>query len=301
MDQVSIVIVNWNTGKLLAACLESLAKLPKEDRIHHVVVVDNASSDTSLSQAKHIADTAGYTLLPQQENLGFAKANNIGISYIHQHGGQHDHILLLNPDTEVPAHAIEHMLSVLEKDSRIGIVGPKLLDASGNTQASVRTFPTLAVFIMLFLKMQRLIPNSSVWNTYMMTDFDYSQEAAVDQVMGAAFLIRNTVLEKIGTLDESFWIWFEEVDYCKRTKDAAWRIVYTPSATIKHYGGVSFGHLVGPSRTIPLLNSSLVYAKKHLGFIAMCILIVLYPIGVLASLPAAFAHMRQKNTLHNTL
>jgi len=298
MESVSIVIVNWNTGTLLKKCVESLVTLPEYAAIRHIVVVDNASSDSSLALAKPLIPsfspsgekgTIKITLLPQQINLGFAKATNLGIKYIHEHDGIDDHILLLNPDTEVRPHAIENMRDVLRRNNTAGIVGSKLLHPNGTIQKSVRTFPTLPILAMLFLKLQRIFPNISAWRRYMMDDFDYSREQAVDQVMGASFLIHNSLLSEIGLLDEAFWIWFEEVDYCKRAKDAHRQIIYTPHAEVVHYGGVSFNQLYGPKKTLPFLRSALVYAKKHLGLFASLLLTFLYPFGFLTSCAAMLA------------
>lgn len=294
MEQLSVIIVNWNTGKLLRLCLESLERLPEKSMVRHVLIIDNASSDNSLMQAKTVADRAGFTILTQSENLGFTKANNIGIKYIHEHSGADDHILLLNPDTIVHPHAIENMLTVLLSDTSIGIVGPKLLEANGDIQPSVRLFPTLSIFILLFIKLHRIFSNTKTWRSYMMADFDYTKQQNVDQVMGAALLIRNTLLQQIGLLDEGFWIWFEEVDYCKCTQDAGFAVLYTPHASITHYKGTSFNQLVGLTKTQPLLNSSLRYAQKHLGIVAYIVLLILYPLALIIAALASGEHMRQK-------
>ncbi|MEK7499420.1 MAG: glycosyltransferase family 2 protein [Patescibacteria group bacterium] len=294
MEQISLIIVNWNTGKLLVNCLSSVASLPEQDLIRHVIIIDNASSDSSAEEAKSFAQEHGYLLVFEKNNLGFAKANNMGWEYIKKHSGEHDHILLLNPDTEVQPDALRSMLHALERNSHVGIVGPKLLETNGDVQPSVRQFPTLGIFVLLFLKMHLVFPKLAVWQHYLMTTFDYTKEQKVDQVMGAAFLIRNTVLEKIGLLDEAFWIWFEEVDYCKRAKDAGFNTLYTPTAVVTHHGGVSFAQKVGIAKTKPLLDSSLRYAKKHLGLLSYGVLVLLYPFALLIALAASFNHTKQR-------
>ncbi len=301
MQQISIIIVNWNTDRLLLECLRSIASLPEQDSIRHVVVIDNASEDTSVEQAADFAQEHGYAVIREKYNLGFAKANNRAWEYIKKHGGHDDHIFLLNPDTEVLPGALSALLSALEKNPQVGIVGPTLVEANKDVQPSVRTFPTFPIFVILFLKLQRVFPNISAWKRYMMTDFDYEKEQEVDQVMGAAFLIRNTLVQSIGLLDESFWIWFEEVDLCKRAKDAGWSTRYIPSGTVLHYGGTSFNQLIGLARTKPFLASSLVYAKKHLGILAYGVLIALYPFALLIALLASFAHMQQRRTSASNL
>ncbi len=294
MQQISVIIVNWNTGSLLTQCLKSLASLPEQELIHHVVVIDNASKDTSIEQAKDFAHEHGYAIFREKHNLGFAKANNLAWKYIKAHGGKDDHILLLNPDTEVHPEALHSMAHTLERTPTIGIIGPKLLEATGELQPSVRSFPTFGVFIFLFLKLHRIFSFLPFWKQYMMSSFDYTKEQTVDQVMGAAFLVRNVVAESMGLLDESFWIWFEEVDFCKRAKEQGWDTVYTPKATVMHYGGTSFNQLVGLARTKPFLKSSLTYSKKHLGIIATSVLFLLYPFALLIAGMASFAHLKQK-------
>ncbi len=294
MEQISVIIVNWNTGRLLSTCLHSLASLPEQDLIRHVVIIDNASSDSSAEEAKSFSQEHGYLLVFEKNNLGFAKANNMAWEYIKKHGGADDHILLLNPDTEVHAGALTALLAALDKNPSAGIVGPKLLETNGDVQPSARPFPTLGIFMLLFLKMHLLFLNSSFWKTYMGRSIDYAKEQQVDQVMGAAFLIRNSVIKKIGLLDEAFWIWFEEVDYCKRAKDAGFDTLYTPTAVVTHHGGVSFAQKVGIAKTKPLLDSSLIYAKKHLGILSYGVLVLLYPLALLIAVAASFAHMQQK-------
>ncbi|HLC49237.1 MAG TPA: glycosyltransferase family 2 protein [Candidatus Andersenbacteria bacterium] len=294
MQQISIIIVNWNTGGLLIKCLESIVALSEQDLIRHVVIVDNASTDDSVLQTQEIAQEHGYAIIRAKHNLGFAKANNLAWKFIKEHEGNDDHILLLNPDTEVRPGALKSLVEVFEKNKTVGIVGPKLLETTGKVQKSVRTFPTFVVFIILFLKLQRLFPGLSIWERYMMTNFDYLKEQQVDQVMGAAFLIRNEVLKQIGLLDESFWIWFEEVDFCKRAKQSGWSTLYTPSAVVTHHGGTSFGQVAGFTKTRLFTQSSILYTKKHLGITAYITLLAFYPIGLLIAIIASFEHIKQR-------
>lgn len=294
MEQTSVIIVNWNTGNLLKKCLESLASLPEQDLIRHVVIIDNASSDSSAEDAKQFVQEHRYLLVREKNNLGFAKANNMAWEYIKKHGGDDDHVLLLNPDTEIHAGAIESMVDAFARNPKVGIVGPKLLEPNGHIQPSVRSFPTLGVFGFFFLKLNRLFYRSNFWKRYMMAHFDYSKEQQVDQVMGAAFLIRNTVLRNIGLLDEAFWIWFEEVDYCKRAKDAGWATLYAPNAVVTHHGGTSFAQVAGLKKMILFARSSLLYSKKHLGFLAYCTLVFLYPLALFIAIIAPFNHTKQR-------
>lgn len=295
MERVSVVIVNWNTGKLLSQCLASLEALPERSMIQHVVIVDNASTDTSIVQAKPIIDRSRFILLLQHENIGFAAANNIGISYIQNHTGEQNHILLLNPDTIVHPHAVEHMIIALVSDITIAVVGPRILEITGEIQPSVRKFPTRTVFFLYFLKLHLFFRYTSIWRNYMMSECDYTRQQTVDQVMGAALLMRNTVLKNSGLLDEGFWIWFEEVDYCKRVQDAGLRVLYTPAAEITHIGAASFHQLVGIRKTKPFLDSALYYIRKHMGIFSYLFFLALYPLAIVIALVASIAHMQQKD------
>lgn len=292
---LSIVIVNWNTGRRLLACLQSLAVLPEKNLIKKIWVVDNNSSDTSLTDSLVLSVGVPIEFIPLKKNIGFAGANNIALRKIPADG--FTHVLLLNPDTEVKPGALGSLLTVFTSKPRAGIVGPKLLNPDGSIQPSVRRFPTLAVFIWLFLKLARVWPRLPFWKRYIRVTFDYSQPQSVEQVMGAAFLIRDAVLKTVGRLDENFWIWFEEVDYCKRVKAAGWEVWYQPAAMIVHYEGVSFNQLIGVRRTVPFLNSAMYYVTKHHSILARLILSLFYSVAVLLSLPASIVHyfFKRKN------
>lgn len=294
---LSIIIVNWNTGPRLARCLQSLAELPARERgnINEVVVVDNASRDTSLVQAQvvagHVAERLRVRFVRLKRNAGFAAAVNAAWQRVAQQPAVLPHLLLLNPDTEVRLGAIDAMLGVLTRRPQAGIIGPKLLYPDGRVQSSVRSWPTLTVFIWLFLKLHRFLPNSGVWRHYLRPDFDYDLEQSAEQVMGAAFLIRDAVAVEVGRLDERFFVWFEEVDYCRRAALAGWEVWYTPRAQVVHAGGVSFGQLVGWRRSWPWLRSSLVYARKHMRPGAHAVLLLLLPLALLLIVPATVYHL----------
>ena len=297
MDKVSIVIVNWNTGPLLARCLESLAALPNVERslIDEVIVVDNASSDRSVVQAQAVVGAVfnkpRVRFILQKHNLGFAAANNAAWQRIAQRYPQQlPHILLLNPDTEICAGALAGLLTLLSSQPTAGIAGPQLVNPDGTVQPSVRSFPTLGVFVFLFLKLHRLVPSAVVWQRYVRYGFDYQREQAVDQVMGAVFLIRSEAAQELGRLDEQFFIWFEEVDYCRRAASAGWQTWYTPQARVVHHGGVSFAQLIGWRRAWAWLRSSRQYAAKHLGPMAAVALRLLTPVALLLALPAGLYH-----------
>lgn len=295
MSKVAVIIVNWNTGKLLSHCLASLQALPEYDLIEKIYVVDNASDDDSLVVAKQaMTDEVKVRFIDLNSNIGFAAGNNRAISLAQKECAKDCHIWLLNPDTEVQPGALKTMISVLDQQTDVGIVGPKLLNTDGTLQPSVRSFPTMVIFTLFFTKLNRLLHNTSLWRRYMNLDFDYNHAQAVDQVMGASFLIRNTAVQNVGLLDEKFWVWFEEVDYCRRAQNKGWVVWYTPEATVVHHGGASFSQLIGWQKTLPWIRSSLHYARKHFNILAWSFLLLLTPVTLALSVPASFAHIVTK-------
>lgn len=297
MTQVVIIIVNWNTGALLARCVRAIARLPERGAVSRVLVVDNASRDRSLVQAQVAVGQAGnqppVNFIKLEKNVGFARGNNLALERVRamDHQGP---VLLLNPDTEVQPGAVSALLAALARHDRVGIVGPLLLNEDRSVQPSVRAFPTLGVLLFMFLKLHRLVPHAALWQQYMRSEFDYTRESAVDQVMGAALLIRGETLREIGPLYPRFYLWFEEVDWCQRARAAGWEVWFTPEAKVIHHGAVSFSQLVGPARAWPWIMSSLHYARKHLGWGAVMVLAILAPVALLLSVPAALWHVKAR-------
>lgn len=299
MDKVAIIIVNWNTGKLLSKCVESLLTLGFTSKISDIVVIDNASTDPSmtllLNQLPILPHRELVQAMGKKNNAGFAGGNNSGIRWIREkYGSDIPHILLLNPDTKVPTGSIDTLVNTLNSNEKIGIIGPELLNADGTHQPSVRAFPTLRTIATTLLKLTRVVSSTNYWQHYMQTSFDFKRTQAVDQVMGAAFLIRNTTVQNVGLLDEGYFVWFEEVDYCRTAKTKGWEVWYTPDATVVHYGGASFAQLVGFKRTLPWLKSSLRYTRKHLGVLATAIVLLIAPLTIFLTIPASFFHLLLK-------
>jgi GT2 family glycosyltransferase len=262
MTNLSIIIVSWNVQKYLEACLQSLEQAQGDLSIE-VFVVDNASEDGTrewlMTYKKIVQQNSEHFLrnklhlILNSENRGFSAANNQAIKK-----STGEYILLLNPDTECTADSFPAMVDFMRRESRCGILGPRLLGSNATQQQSVRRFPNWSALTFLSLGMK--IPRVQ---EYLMEDFDYDKATQVDQVMGACFLIRRIMLEKIGALDEQFFIWFEEVDYCKRAKDAGWQVWYTPATTVVHHGGESFSQVKTLWKQRMFSRSALMYFKKH--------------------------------------
>lgn len=263
---LSIIIVNWKVKDLLEKCLQSIFKeSPDIDfacpagakrLCGEVFVVDNNSGDGSVEMVRE--KFPQVDLAASAKNLGFAKGNNLAIKK-----SRGRYILLLNPDTEILDNALEKMVRFMDADPECGIAGCKLLNPDLSLQPSVRTFPDFTSQIFILLKIHHLLPHSKTMYKYLVQDFDYEKTQEVDQVMGAFMMIRREVIEKIGMLDENFWIWFEEVDFCKRAKEGGFKIIYTPETKIIHYFGQSFKQAMGVKKQKDFNRSLSYYFKKH--------------------------------------
>ena len=269
---VSVVIVNWKVKDLLRRCLESVYRETKGVSFE-VFVTDNDSRDGSVEMV--LKDFPQATLIASNRNLGFAAGNNPAIMR-----SEGEFVLLLNPDAELRDDAISAMVAYMRRNQHIGILGPRLVGADGKLQPSVRRFPTLLSQALIMLKLHHLLRRLSPFRRYFADDFDYAKAASVDQVMGAAFMIRRQVVHALGGLDERFFIWFEEVDYCKRAKDAGFQVWYAPVATIVHHGGESFSKAFGPTKQKYFNDSLRKYFAKHHGVLAALAIIILAPFSL---------------------
>ncbi len=222
------MIVSWNVANLLDACLRSI-------RAHggglalEVIVVDSASEDDTVQRVQ--ADHGWVKLLPQDENVGFTRGNNIGLA-----AARGRYLMLLNPDTVVHEGMLAGLVRYLENHPGVGIVGPHTLNPDGSTQSSRRRFPTVATGFFESTPLQPYAPRRML-DRYYVAQADDAATVAVDWVQGHALLARRTVYEAIGGLDEGFVMYFEEMDWCKRAKAAGWGVVYVGGVQVTHYGG----------------------------------------------------------------
>ncbi len=277
--KLSIIIVNWNVLPLLKRCIFSICKNIK-DINYEIIVVDNDSKDGSKTYLKGLEEKRdNVEIILNNKNLGFATANNKGLKI-----AKGKFILFLNPDTEITSNTIEKLMQELENNNDIGIIAPKILGVDGKHQPSVRAFPSILSQILIFLKLHHIFPNTPVLKKYFQHNFDYKKQQEAEQVMGAAMLARKQALDKVGYWDENFFLWFEEVDLCKRIKQAGWEIVYTPKAQILHHGGESFAQMMGLKKQNIYNKSAIYYFKKHSSFEKYWPLLVLHPFSLCISL-----------------
>lgn len=271
MPDASIIIVSWNVRDLLAACLRTIqANAGTLDL--EIIVVDSASTDSTPAMIREQFPTV--RLLAQTENVGFTRGNNIGLK-----AATGRTMLLLNPDTEIVADALPVMVAYLDVHPEISVVGPHTLNSDGTTQSSKRRFPTLLTGIFESTHLQKLAPRGLLDRFYT-NDIPDTAIAQVDWVQGSAILFRREVYDKIGGLDESYVMYSEEVDWCKRAHNAGFQLVYLGSASIIHHGGKSTEQ--ASARThIYFQQSKIRYFRKHHGWFAATILrvVVLWSYG----------------------
>jgi GT2 family glycosyltransferase len=254
--KLSVIIVSWNVADLLTACLDSVyASVPDHDALE-VIVVDSASSDGTPDVIRmHYPQV---TLLPQNENLGFTRCNNIGLET-----ARGRYLLLLNPDTEVIRDALQQMTTYLDAHSDVGIVGPHTLNTDGSHQSTRRRFPTRLTAFFESTWLQGFAPRGLL-DRYYVTDQPDDGAFPVDWVQGSALMARREVYEQIGGLDTGYVMYYEELDWCKRARAASWQAAYLGTALITHHGGKS-SEQTGARKHILYQNSKLRYFYKHHG------------------------------------
>lgn len=253
--KLSIIIVSWNVEKLLKECLTSLF-LQKTSFLFEVIVIDNASSDGSVEMVKR--NFPDVTLIENSKNTGFAYANNQGIKI-----SKGTYILLLNPDTYLKKDALEKSIEFMKQHPNCKVMGCKLLNANGSIQKSVRSFPTCVSQTLILLKLHHIFLRFPSLLKYFCLDFDYSKTQSVDQVMGAYFLTSKKIFDEIGLLDDEFFIWFEEVDFCKQVKKKGYDVLYYPFVEVIHYQSQSFIQVMSVKKQKMFNKSLRRYMKKH--------------------------------------
>ena len=229
---LSIVIVSYNTRELLRDCLRSV-QASVLDGAYEVFVVDNGSRDGSLEMV--VAEFPQVVCLAETGEGGYAAANNLALRRC-----RGAYRLLLNPDTELPSDALATMLAFMDSHPRVGIAGPKLVKRNGRLDlACRRSFPTPTNAIYHFLRLPRLFPTNPTFGAYNLTFRDPDRSYEVDSVCGAFMLLRATMLGEIGLLDETYWMYGEDLDLAFRAKRRGWQVYYNADVEVKHYKGES--------------------------------------------------------------
>ncbi len=290
---MGIIIVNWNTRDLLRECLKSLAASDPSVR-QRVIVVDNASSDGSADMVR--AEFPAVEVIANPVNGGFAQANNLGLKALgfvpqpppqipppqggrglpsgvspslpvgEEAGGRGESVpryaLLLNPDTVVPPDGLRMLIDRAEADPKIGGIGPRLVMLDGKLDlACRRSFPTPEVSLWRMTGLSKLFPKSRLFGRYNMTYLDEHLETEVDCVVGAFMMVRRAAIDQVGLLDESFWMYGEDIDWAFRIKQAGWKILYYPRVTVLHVKRAASRQ--NPRTRLEFQRASLIFYRKH--------------------------------------
>jgi GT2 family glycosyltransferase len=257
---VSIVIVNWNTRELLGNCLASIISETRK-ATYEIIVVDNASADGSASMCEQ--DFPRVTLIANKANRGFAAANNQGMAIA---AGRY--ILLLNPDTIVLEQAIDRCVTYADHRPDIGVVGCQVLEADGKIQQTGFCFPSPWTLFLTLSGLPRLFPHVRFFSQPQLGSWNRQSERDIDVISGMFMLVRRDAIRDVGFMDESYFVYAEETDWCFRFHQAGWRRVFYPGAQIIHIdGGGKSTSQVNVKMLVQLQKSLMIYFRKNLGFI----------------------------------
>ncbi len=241
-EQIAVIIVTYQSGEHIQACLSSLPLADPHRRLH-LLLVDNDSRDDTREKTKSAlasfpADRISHKLIYNETNLGFTTAVNQALALVPPRAA----LLFLNPDTVLPPGSLAALLEKLYGNENLGVIAPQLrypVNDGEAIQPSCRRFPTYADLLFEFTGLARLFPHSPFFNRWKMGDFDHRTRREVDQPQGACLLARPEVIAQVGKWDERFPLFFSDVDWCRRVWQAGWKIYFEPEVFIFHEQGAS--------------------------------------------------------------
>lgn len=274
---LAIVIVNYNTSALLRACLRSVFASTGDLRLA-VCVVDNASPDDSVAMVR--AEFPQVHVIANAQNAGYPAANNQGLRWFgfantptpipspvatgegRRGGGLPCFALLLNPDTALPPEALSEMLAFMASHPRAGAAGPKLVRLDGSLdRACRRSFPTPTTSLYHMLKLDKLFPRSPRFARYDLSYMSPDLVARVDALVGAFMLVRSEAIAQAGLLDETFFMYGEDLDWAKRITDAGWEVWYNPQVTVLHVKEAASRHSY--KARVEFYRAMTIFYNKH--------------------------------------
>jgi len=280
---LSIITVTWNVNDYARENFKAIYANTQGIK-YEIFAVDNNSKDGTADMIK--AEFPGVHLIANSYNAGFAKANNQAIKH-----AKGRYILLLNPDMRVLQGTLEGMVRWMDSRPEAGVAGCHLIKEDGATVPHVRRWPKFCDQMAIILKLPHFFPG--ILDNYLRNDFDYKKEAIVDSVRGSFFMIRKEAFKNEPTtedlkagktlpyLDERYFIWFEEVDYCRQAKNAGWKVMYTPSVKCIDYVGKSFA-LMKRGKTQEYFRDSMIkYFKKWHPAWQAALIRLAWPIGIM--------------------
>jgi GT2 family glycosyltransferase len=256
--QLSICIVSYQAKNLLRDCLHSVSQYPPQGKFE-CIVVDNNSSDGTVEMLT--AEFPDVIVIANPQNLGFTAPMNQAFK-----AGKGKYLLQLNPDTLIHSQALSRLIDFMETHPEVGICSPKVLNDDGSMQKPCRRGESRPLAVIgYFTGLGRLFPRNHRLNEYLMSYMDENETHAVAGVAGSCMLVRREVVDQIGYLDERFFAYQEDADYCFRARQAGWQVYYFPQAQITHFGGLG-GSRVHPYRSIYEWHRSyFLYYRKNLA------------------------------------
>jgi GT2 family glycosyltransferase len=267
---VSIIIVNWNTKELLRNCLSSVYEYAGNVD-YEVIVIDNASTDGSAEMVKN--DFQQVILIENSDNRGFAAANNQGMAI-----AKGRYVLLLNSDTVVLDNAIADTVRFADENPQAAVIGCRVLNPDRTLQRTCFMFPSILNMLLSSTYLYKLFPKSRFFGRENMTWWDATDVREVDYVRGCFMLVRREGIEQVGLMDERFFMYSEETDWCYRFKKGGWKVVFMPKADIIHLLGASTKKK-RTEMTLQVWGSLLLFFKKHKSvptYATMCFLIAIF-------------------------
>jgi len=267
---VSIVIVSWNTRDILRDCLRTVYE-QTEKTAFEVIVVDNASADGSGEMVR--AEFPQTILVANPENSGYAAANNQGIRI-----ARGRYILVLNSDTLILDGAVDKMMAFADAQPRAGVLGCRVLNADRSLQPTCFLYPSPLNLLLSMSYLSKLFPRNRFFGRETLSWWDRSDTRPVDVVTGCFMFVRKAAIDQVGLMDEQYFMYGEETDWCYRFKQAGWQVLFTPVAQIVHYGGSSSSR-VRIAMRLQLSASLLLFIRKHrsrFSYATACIVMSLF-------------------------
>jgi GT2 family glycosyltransferase len=251
---VSVIIVSWNAKEFLMRCLASLYS-DEVRRAKEIIVVDNCSTDGSPEAVE--SRYPAVRLIRNSENLGFAKANNVGVKCCNGR-----YVCFINSDAEVIGDCLGQLVDYCDTHRDVGMVGPRVTGRDGNVQRTCRGFPTVWNTLCSALALDRFFPKVRIFTGYSLAHWPQEDLREVDILGGCFWLARREAIDVVGLLDEQFFIYGEDMDWCKRFWAKGLKLVFVPDARAIHYGGASSAN--APVRfAVEMQRADLQYWKKH--------------------------------------
>ena len=286
--KTSIVILNYNTKDITLNCIDSIVKNTKKLN-YEIILVDNGSTDGSVGEFKKLkTKIKNLIFIDNKKNLGFSKGNNIGIKK-----AKGEYVLLLNSDTIVKGNAISELSLWMDKHVYVGISSCKLLNEDGSVQGTGGYFPTL-LRVLSWMSIEDIPGVEKLIKSFHPHFRFYSKQQEVDWLTGAFLFVRKQVFEEVGALDEDYFMYTEDTDFCFRAKRAGWKIMYLPKWSIVHLGGKS------SNKEYPIVSefkSVKLFYEKHYPEWQMPFLIVFLKMGALLRMIAYIVLLRKEGVI----